>query len=87
MLMVFDVLFQIIKDTDDKEFEKQYGQLVSVYRDKNGSFKNVGKDTIFQLKRDVRNILMDIRRKYPEATKSINFENDGSIILSTKLKI
>ena len=87
MLMVFDVLFQIIKDTNDKEFEKQYGELVSVYRHKNGSFKNVSKDTIFQLKRDVRNIIMDIRRKYPDATQSIEFENDGSISLSTKLKI
>jgi len=30
---------------------------------------------------------MDIRRKYPDVTKSIEFENDGSISLSTKLKI
>tara|TARA_Y100001934_G_scaffold260253_1_gene332326 strand:+ start:58 stop:321 length:264 start_codon:yes stop_codon:yes gene_type:complete len=87
MLTIFDVLFQKIKDTNDKEFEKLYGELVSVYRHKNGSFKNVSKDTIFQLKRDVRNILMDISRKYPDATQSIEFENDGSISLSTKLKI
>ena len=87
MLMTFDVLYQIIKDTNDKEFEKQYGEIVSVYRDKNGSFKNVSKDTMFQLKRDVRNILINIRREYPDVTKSIEFENDGSISLSTKLKI
>ena len=87
MLMIFDVLYQIIKDTNDKEFEKQYGEIVSVYRDKNGSFKNVSKDTMFQLKRDVRNILINIRREYPDVTKSIEFENDGSISLSTKLKI
>ena len=87
MLLIFDALFQIIKDTNDKEFEKEYGKLVSVYRDENGSFKNVSKDTIFQLKRDVRNILKAIRRKHPNVTKSIEFENDGSIGLSTKLKI
>jgi len=87
MLMVFDLLFQIIKDTNDKEFEKQYGVLVAVYTHSNGRFKNVSKDAIYQLKRDVRNILMDIRRKYPDATQSIKFENDGSISLSTKIKI
>ena len=52
MLMIFDVLFQTVKDTNDKEFEKIYSELVSVYRSENGSFKNVSKDTIFQLKRD-----------------------------------
>ncbi len=30
---------------------------------------------------------MDIKRKHPDATKNIEFENDVSISLLTKLKI
>ena len=50
--MIFDHFQKIIKYTSDRKFQKKYGRLVSVYQDKNGSFKNVIKDTISQFNRN-----------------------------------
>ena len=87
MLLIFDALYEIIKDTDDSELQTTYSDLIKKYRDNEDEFINADSNTLFMLKRDARKIFLDIKRKYPELKTIVEIKQDGEIVLDTGVRI
>ena len=87
MLLIFDALYEIIKDTEDSELQTTYSDLIKKYRDDEGEFMNTDSNTLFMLKRDARKIFLDIKRKYPDLKTIVDIKQDGEIVLDTGVRI
>tara|TARA_A100001015_G_C14549087_1_gene540874 strand:- start:174 stop:524 length:351 start_codon:yes stop_codon:yes gene_type:complete len=87
MLTLFDALFETIKDAEDIDFQGEYNQLKNKYQDDKGNFVGVKDNDLFMLRRDVRTLLLDIKRKYPDLKTIVEVKTDGEIVLDTGVRI
>ena len=67
MLLIFDALYETIKDSNDSDLKVIYSDLAKKYRDDKNEFINTDSNKLFMLKRDARRIFLDI---YVYADKS-----------------
>ena len=87
MLLIYDALYEIIKDSGDSELQITYSDLAKRYRDDKNEFISSDSKALFMLKRDARSILLDIKRKYPDLKTIVEVKTDGEIVLDTGVRI
>jgi hypothetical protein len=90
MLLLFDALYETITDTKDNDFQIRYNELKSKYQDNTSELlgrSHVKKHDLFLLRRDMRAMLLDIKRKYPDLKTIVEVKTDGEIVLDTGVRI
>ena len=54
MLLIFDALYETIKDSNDSDLKVIYSDLAKKYRDDKNEFINTDSNKLFMLKRDAQ---------------------------------